>query len=143
VDQAQNLFIADAANHRVRKVAPDGTITTVAGTGTAGFSGDEGAVTAAQLNQPLGVAVDRQGNLFIADSLNYRVRRVGADGKIITVSVGGSGDAGGAATPPRYYPASVAVDREGNLLVADPVQHRIWKVPGAAAPGLLAGEPFP
>jgi sugar lactone lactonase YvrE/predicted esterase len=139
-DANGNLFIADASNHRVRKVAPDGTITTVAGTGTAGFTGDGGAATQAQINHPLGLAVDSLGNLFIADSRNYRVRRVTPDGGITTV-LGGEGGEG--APSARYSPASLAVDRSGRLLIADPFHHRIWKVEGVAGPGLLAGQPFP
>jgi sugar lactone lactonase YvrE len=138
-DMNGTLFIADAANHRVRKVAPDGTITTVAGTGTAGFSGDGGAAAQAQLNHPLGLAVDSLGNLFIADSRNYRVRRVAPGGAITTVFGGEGSDEG----PPRYAPAGVAVDRAGGLLIADPFHHRIWKVEGVAGPDLLAGQPFP
>jgi poly(3-hydroxybutyrate) depolymerase/sugar lactone lactonase YvrE len=142
LDSQGNLFIADAANHRVRKVAPDGKIVTVAGTGSAGFSGDEGAAMGARLNQPLGVAVDSQGNFFIVDSLNHRVRRVAPDGTITTVFGGESGgDAGTAGGTGRYYPASVAVDQAGDLLIADPFNHRIWKVSGMAAPGLIAGQP--
>lgn len=143
LDSVGNLFIADAANHRVRKVAADGTITTVAGTSLKGFSGDDGAATTAQLNQPLGVAADSQGNLFILDSLNYRVRRVAPDGTITTVFGTGTEGGGGAPSLPRYYPAGVAVDRAGNLLIADSFNQRIWKVSGMAAPGLLAGQPFP
>lgn len=139
-DANGNLFIADASDHRVRKVAPDGTITTVAGTGAAGFSGDEGPATAAQINHPLGLAVDSAGNLFIVDSRNYRVRRVAADGTITTVF---GGSEGGATGSPRYYPSGVAVDRSGSLLIADPFHHRIWKVTGVATPGLIAGQPFP
>jgi poly(3-hydroxybutyrate) depolymerase len=138
VDSQGGLFIADASNQRIRKVAPDGTITTVAGTGTAGYSGDDGVATRAQLNHPMGVAVDSQGNLFIVDQLNYRVRRVAPNGVITTV-FGGAG----APAAPRYYPSSVAVDRSGSLLIADPFNHRIWKVAGRAAPGLIAGQPFP
>jgi hypothetical protein len=80
-------------------------------------------------------------NLFIVDSLNYRVRRVAPDGTITTVFGGDAGSEGGPA--PRYYPAGVAIDRGGNLLIADPFHHRIWKVAGVAAPGLVAGQPFP
>src|SRR5206468_671889 len=103
-------------NHRVRKLTTDGTITTVAGTGSRGFSGDGSGATEAQLNQPLGVAVDSQGNLFIVDSLNYRVRKLGRDGVITTVFGGEAGGTSGSA--PRYYPSSVAIDRSGNLLIA-------------------------
>src|SRR5207249_6035509 len=133
-----SLFIADSANHRVRKRAPNGTLTTVAGTGTPGFAGDEGPAMAAQLNQPLGVAVDSQDNLFIVDSLNYRVRRVAPDGTITTVFGGEPGN--GTA---HYSPSSVAVDRSGDLLIVDPFNHRVWRVSGVAAPGLVAGLPFP
>jgi poly(3-hydroxybutyrate) depolymerase len=142
VDGAGNLYIADTWNHRVRKVAPDGTITTVAGTGTRGFSGDGGQATAAQLNQPCGVAADRQGNLFVVDRLNYRVRQVGSDGVIRTV-FGGAREGESEATAARYYPSSVAIDKAGNLLIADAFNHRIFRVAGIAAPGLLAGQPFP
>jgi poly(3-hydroxybutyrate) depolymerase len=142
VDGAGNLLIADTGNHRVRKVAADGTISTVAGTGARGFSGDGGQATTAQFNQPCAVAADSQGSLFIVDRLNHRVRRVALDGTITTVFGGGPEGAGSPATA-TYYPASVAIDKTGNLLIADPFNHRIWKLAGLAAPGLLAGQPFP
>jgi sugar lactone lactonase YvrE len=84
VDAAGNLFIADNNNNRVRKVTPAGVISTVAGNGTAGFSGDGGPATSAQLKSPSGVAVDTAGNLFIADSGNHRVRKVTPGGTIST-----------------------------------------------------------
>src|SRR5579864_7287836 len=90
-----NLYIADAADHRVRRVAPDGTITTFAGTGVRGFSGDAGPATASQLNSPYGLATDPRGNLYIADLGNARVRRVTPDGNIATIAGGGSLPAGG------------------------------------------------
>jgi sugar lactone lactonase YvrE/dienelactone hydrolase len=143
IDRDGSLWIADTGNHRVRKVTPDGTIRTVAGTGARGFSGDGGPAAAARLHQPMAVAVDSQGNAFVADGFNYRVRKVAADGIITTVFA--NEPAGEASPPPgraRFYPESVAIDRDGNLLVADPFNHRIWKVPGVAAPGLVAGQPF-
>jgi poly(3-hydroxybutyrate) depolymerase/sugar lactone lactonase YvrE len=143
VDREGSLFIADAGNHRVRKLLPDGTITTVAGVGTPGLSGDEDAATAAALNHPTGVAVDSQGTLFIVDLRNHRIRKVRPDGTITTVfgaaAAGGSGDA---SSTPRYYPSSVAVDRAGNLLIADPFHQQVWKLSGIAAPGLIAGQLF-
>jgi sugar lactone lactonase YvrE len=143
VDSRGSLFIADAGNHRIRKVTPSGTITTVAGVGTAGFSGDGGAAAAAQLDRPIGVAVDRQGNLFIVDSLNGRIRKVGPDGVITTVFDGFDQSRGADPTAARYYPARVAVDRKGNLLIADPFRHRVFLVPGAAEPGLIVDQFLP
>ncbi|MEU6603266.1 hypothetical protein ABZ944_40360, partial [Streptomyces flaveolus] len=92
VDGSGNLYIADHANHRVRKVTPDGIITTVAGNGQAGFVSDGGPAAATKLNGPIGVAVDRSGNLYIADYYNHRVRKVTPDGIITTVA--GNGQAG-------------------------------------------------
>ena len=97
-DGSGNVYIADSNNHRIRRIAADGTITTVAGTGTSGFSGDGGPATAAQLDFPTGVAVDGSGNLYIADVFNRRIRRVAADGTITTVLEGA-----GAARAGRAY----------------------------------------
>jgi len=125
VDGEGNLFIADQYNHKVRRVdAATGVITTYAGTGSSGYSGDGGPATAAQLYQPSDVAVDTAGNLFIADQHNDRVRRVDAITGVIT-TYAGTGDAGylgdgGPATAARFdYPVSVAVDGAGNLFIAD------------------------
>jgi trimeric autotransporter adhesin len=159
VDAAGNLFIVDGGNHRVRKMSTDGIITTVAGNGTAGSSGDGGLATEAQLNGPFGVAVDSVGNLFIADRDDYRVRKVTPDGIITTVAGTGKGefsDVGGLATSAGLRgPHGLAVDAAGNLFIADtdwwdeheqragqPNEH-VLKVVGVAAPGLIAGKPFP
>src|SRR5205085_652991 len=90
VDPAGNLYIADVGNHRIRKMAPDGTISTVAGSGfTRGFAGDGGPATKAVLNYPYGIARDSVGNLFIADLGNNRIRRIATDGTISTVAGNG------------------------------------------------------
>jgi uncharacterized protein (TIGR03437 family) len=138
VDGSGNLFIVDtnynyapAPNNRVRKVSTNGIITTVAGSGTWGFSGDGAPATSAQLANPAGVAVDGSGNLFIADSLNHRVRKVSTNGIITTVAGNGaagfSGD-GGPATGAGIYPAGVVVDGSGNLFIPDAVNNRVRKV---------------
>ena len=88
IDLAGNIYISDAGNHRVRKIS-GGVITTFAGTGVAGFSGDGGPAASAQLNSPYGLALDGVGNLYIADLGNARVRRVAIDGNISTVAGGG------------------------------------------------------
>ncbi|MER8003921.1 RICIN domain-containing protein [Streptomyces sp. NPDC095613] len=132
VDGAGALYIVDANNHRVRKVTADGTISTVVGTGTAGFSGDGGPATAARLNLPLGVAVDRTGVLYVSEYHNHRVRRVTADGEISTVAGAGpagfKGDGGPAASAHLRNPHGLAVDGEGNLYIADANNHRVRKV---------------
>jgi hypothetical protein len=131
-------FIADSNNHRVRRVdMATGVIATVAGNGASGFSGDGDSATVASLNLPGGVAVDTQGNLFIADSANHRIRKVGPDGIITTAAGNGtegfSGDGGPAADARLNRPTGVAVDAQGNLFVADSANHRIRQVhPGVS-----------
>jgi sugar lactone lactonase YvrE len=109
VDSYGNLYIADTLNHRIRKVSVTGAISTVAGTGTAGFTGDEAAATAAQLSGPMGIAADDTGNLYIADTGNHRVRLITPDGVIHTVAgVGTPGlscDQGVAASAQLHAPA--------------------------------------
>src|SRR5258708_6997573 len=82
LDSAGSLYIADAKANRVRKVGPDGTISTIAGMGTAAFGGDSGPAVAARLNNPSALAVDRSGNVYIADTLNNRIRQITPDGRI-------------------------------------------------------------
>jgi hypothetical protein len=109
-------------------VTPAGTIKTVAGTGTAGFSGDGGPATSAQLNQPVAVAADASGNLYIADQHNNRIRIVTSTGIIRTLtgsSPGFAGDGGPAASARISSPGGVTVDRSGDLLIADIGNNRI------------------
>jgi len=126
VDGSGNLFIADSGGYRVRKVTPAGIITTVAGTGISGFSGDGGPATAAQLAGPFRVAVDGSGNLFIADldaNFNGRIRKVTAAGIISTVAGNGtsgfSGDGGQATAAQLWHPCGITVDGSGNLFIAE------------------------
>ncbi len=95
VDGSGNLYFADTSNHRIRKVDTNGIITTVAGTGSAGFSGDGGAATSATLNTPRNIAIDASGNLYISDSSNSRIRKVNTAGTISTVVGSGSSGFGG------------------------------------------------
>ena len=132
VDTADNLYIAEGWDHRVRKVDRFGTITTVAGTGARGFSGDGGPATVAQLSSPRGVAVDAAGNLYIADRGNGRVRRVDRFGTITTVAgtgeYGYSGDGGPATAARLRSPMRLAVDAAGNLYIAADSSFRVFRV---------------
>ncbi|MBI6545429.1 MAG: hypothetical protein HY692_01460, partial [Cyanobacteria bacterium NC_groundwater_1444_Ag_S-0.65um_54_12] len=122
-DSGGNLYIADAFNNRIRKVSNTGIITTVAGNGKGGYSGDGGLATSAQLHNPTGVAVDSGGNLYIADAFNKRIRKVSNTGTITTVAGDGvpsySGDGGPATSARLSKPSGVAIDSGGNLYIAD------------------------
>jgi len=143
VDPAGNLYIADAANHRVRKVTPAGAISTVAGTGHQGFSGDHGPATAAQLNQPYGLALDMAGNLYIADYGNQRVRAIGTNGNITTVAGDGpSGtyaDGGPATAALLLGPHDLATDAAGNLYISELLGHRVRQVAPGGKISTVAG----
>ena len=140
VDRAGNLYIADRANHRIRKVDSMGTITTIAGTGERGFSGDRGPATAARLDFPGDVAVDGAGNVYIMAS--FRIRKVDSTGTITTVAGTGrgyfSGD-GGPAVEAEFYPDGVAVDGAGNLYIADGLNNHIRKVDSTGTITTIAG----
>ena len=130
-DSSGNLYIADYFNHRVRKVDTSGTITTVAGNGTAAYSGDGGAATAAQLNQPHGIAIDALGNLYISERVNNSIRKIDGSGIITYVAGRGSaglGDHGPATSATLEHPHGIAVDSEGNVYVADYHNNRIRKI---------------
>jgi len=141
VDSAGTLYIADLGNHRVRKVSA-GIITTVAGTGTSGYNGDNIPAVSAELDAPWGVALDASGNLYIADTDNNRIRKV-AGGLITTVA----GDAGfayagdnvAATSTSLYAPFGVALDASGNLYIADTVNYRLRKVSGGTITTLAGG----
>ncbi|MBL8174322.1 MAG: hypothetical protein JNK48_06625, partial [Bryobacterales bacterium] len=141
-DAGGALYIADAGNHRIRKVAA-GVITTVAGDGEAGFGGDNGPAAAARLFRPQGVAVDKAGNLYIADTQNHRIRRVTPDGKIATVAgtgvAGFNGDSRPALETQLDTPSAVSVDGSGVLLVADTGNHRIRRLTGSGFLVTIAG----
>src|SRR5262249_8180211 len=86
LDSPGNLYTANFQTNRIRKVTPTGTVTTIAGNGSPGFSGDSMPATSAMLNNPSGIVVDAAGNVFIADSQNYRIRKVGQNGNIVTIA---------------------------------------------------------
>ena len=136
VDGSGNVYIADAANYRIRKITfSTGNISTVAGNGTLGFSGDGGAATNAALSFPYGVAVDGSGNMYIADQQNQRIRMVNTSGIISTIAGNGTGGYtgdGGPATNAELqmnpYATGIAVDASGNVYIGDGQNNRVRKV---------------
>lgn len=132
IDRLGNLYLSDTDNHRIRKVSTGGIITTLAGTGIAGFSGDGGLAASAQFNLPYGLACDLTGNLYVADLGNNRVRRIAPDGTVSTIAGGGpaatvnEGDL--AINSQLLTPRNVATDAAGNLYISEFSGHRVRKV---------------
>ena len=143
VDGAGNLYIPDGSNHRVRRVDASGTITTIAGQGEGGYSGDGGPAVRARLDLPTNLTVDGSGNLLIVDARNNRIRRVDTSGTITTVAgigeSGFSGDGGQAVSAWLYDPAGIAFDKLGNLYIADRENNRIRRVDTSGAITTVAG----
>jgi hypothetical protein len=132
-----------AVDHRVRKVTPAGVISTVAGNGHPGFSGDNGPASAAQLNQPYGLALDAAGNLYIADYGNQRVRAIGTNGNITTVAGNGQSgsyaDGGPATAALLLGPHDLATDPAGNLYISEFDGHRVRRVTPGGTISTVAG----
>jgi uncharacterized repeat protein (TIGR01451 family) len=145
LDAAGNIFVTDSQNQRVRRIGAGAasTVTTVAGTGIAGYSGDSGPANAAQLNSPAGLALDASGSLYIADTSNFAIRKIAAAG-IITTAAGGKfgsgGDRGPVSGVELAYPEAVAVDPAGNLFIADSSNLRIRRVNPKGGVSTVAGN---
>lgn len=144
IDASGNIYIADFYNNRIRKmIASTGIIITIAGNGTANFSGDGGLATTAQLNNPTGVAVDVSGNVYIADQGNNRIRKVNTSGNINTVAGNGtfgySGDGASATAAELSYPTGIALDTAGNIFIADTYSEAIRKVNTSGIISTIAG----
>ena len=149
-DVLGNLYIADYANNRIRKINSLGNITTIAGTGTAGFSGDGGQATSAKLSSPISVILDAEGNLYIADESNNRIRKVNTSGIITTVVGNGAGagsftccyggDGGQATNAELNEPSDLAFDSQGNLYISDWLNNCIRKVSTNGIISTVAGN---
>ena len=133
-DGGGNMYFGDALNNCIKKVNTSGIITTIAGMGAAGFGGDGGPATAAHLNNPSGIAIDRSGNIYISDEGNQRVRMINTSGIITTIAGNGftgySGDGGLASSPSTEFhnPYGLSFDSFGNLYIADQYNHRVRKI---------------
>jgi len=148
IDSSGAVIFADQGNHRIRKIAMSGVISSIAGSGSyypaaGGFGGDGAFATNANLFQPKGVSVSSSGNLFIADSMNNRIRMIGTDGIITTFAgtgtMGAAGDAGPASDAQLGRPSHVAFDAWGNVFIADTANHRIRKVDTNGIVSTVAG----
>lgn len=146
LDGVGTLYVAESHYHRVRKIDPDGIISTVVGAGMPGFSGDGGLGTEALLDSPAGLAADGSGNLFVSDRGNHRIRRVGPDGVITTVAgrgrCGKVGDGGPATEAYLWHPAGLAADRIGNLFVSDSSNHRVLRIDRDGMIETIAGRGY-
>jgi len=143
VDSSGNVYVADRYNHRIRKITSTGVVSTFAGTGTAGYK--DAAGNTARFNRPYGVAVDSSGNVYVADFDNHRIRKITPaarieDRKVSTFAGSTAGYKDATGNTARFnYPSDVAVDSEGNVYVADHVNHRIRKITPAGMVSTIAG----
>lgn len=132
IDGSGVLYVADWGNHRIRRITPDGIITTVAGTGQPGFSGDDGPAIMAKLNEPYGIAIDNSGSIYVADSGNHRVRKISNDENITTIAgtgvAGFSGDGGRAEKAQLNSPQAIFVNSKNEIYINDEHNHRIRKI---------------
>jgi len=142
-DSAGNLYIAETANHLIRKVDTTSSITTVAGNGMQGLSGDTGPAISASLDSPQGLAVDSANNLYIADTHNHRIRKLDLTTGIITTVAGTtpgfSGDNNLATSAKLNLPTALAFDATGDLYLADTGNHRIRKIASSGVITTVAG----
>lgn len=143
VDASGEVYISHRSQNRIRKISKDGTITTIAGNGTAGFSGDGGPALNAALNFPAGLCVDKTGNLFVADRNNHRVRRIDTSGIITTIAGNGEpdwmGDDEPAVNASLHFPSDVSCSSGGELYVSDRSNSRIRKIDAQGIITTVAG----
>lgn len=143
IDASGNTLIADANNDRIRMVNTSGIITTIAGNGTPGYSGNGGPASAAELSQPYDIIKDNTGNLYICDHNNHCIREVNTLGIIATIAGNGTygynGDGGPATAAQLYYPEGITLDKSGNLIIADFYNSRVRMVNSSGIISTIAG----
>ncbi len=144
IDTIGKVFISDRDNEVIRQIDTSGIVSTFAGNGSGGFSGDGGAATSASLQYPCGVGVDHFGNVYISDQTNCRIRKVDPSGIITTIagtgSAGYGGDGGPASSASLYYPANVFPDNSGNIYISDQSNNRIRKIDASGTITTIAGN---
>src|SRR5262245_13520992 len=144
LDERGDLYISDTGTHRILKLNQSGQLTVIAGTGEGGYGGDNGPAIKAQLNSPQDLAFDAEGNLFVADSYNHRIRRIDRQGVITTVAGTGNAPSRGYDTPaPKdslNNPQGIAVDRAGNLLIADTYNRVVRRLDRNGTLSVIAGS---
>ena len=139
VDASGNLYVGDSDNNAIRKITPEGAVTTLAGGSTNGF--EDGIGTQAQFNEPRGIIVDASGNVYVADTRNNAIRKITSGGAVTTLSGSTSGFADGTATTAKFnFPSGVALDASGNVYVADTANNKIRKITPTGAVTTLAGS---
>ena len=147
VDDSGNVYVSDFLNHRIRKISYNGMVSTIAGNGIAGYS--DGSSDSAEFNYPRGICMDKTGNLYIGDSWNHRIRKISPAGNVTTfagsnadIGVSSVGDYVDASdTSARFYtPAGLAIDKDGNIYVADAYNHRIRKIDTSRVVTTIAGS---
>jgi trimeric autotransporter adhesin len=144
-DRLGNLYFSQNLGHKIRKISTTGVISTIAGTGMGGFSGDGGSAVTAQINQPAGLAIDTSGNIYFCDNANCRVRRIAAVTGIIT-TIAGTGVAGfngdgiPASAAQLNYPQGLEIDKSGNIYISDGVNHRVRKIDISGVISTIAGD---
>ncbi|MCW3121013.1 MAG: C-terminal target protein [Flavipsychrobacter sp.] len=144
LDASGNVYVVDHNNNVIRKISTSGIISTVAGTGVAGYGGDGAAATTAKLNSPLGMCIDASGNIYIGDQLNHRVRKINTAGIISTIAgtgtAGFSGDGFAATAAKLNVPNFVALDPSGNVVFSDNANHRLRKINSSGIISTIAGN---
>jgi sugar lactone lactonase YvrE len=143
IDSTGNLFVADSHTHKIWKITPDGTTTRFAGNGQQAFAGDGGPALQASLNSPVGVAIDKDGNLFVADTFNFRVRKITPGGIISTVAGGGFQALDGPATASSLIPLDLAFDSDGNLFITDFLIYGVRKLSPSGTIKTISGTGKP